>query len=72
MEEVFERKVREKEKKLNETEIELRQKLKDAEEKLEEQREDLEEKMAAFDKVCIKEFFMRNQVSMRCVLKSFI
>ena len=51
MEEVFDRKVREKEKKLSETENELRQKLKEAQEKLDEQREDLEEKIAVFDKV---------------------
>ena len=50
VEEVFERKVKEKEKKLQATEEELRQKLREAQEELDEQKEDLEEKMAAFDK----------------------
>ena len=50
MEEVFDRKVREKEKELNVTEIKLRRKLKEAQDKLEEQRKDLEDKKAAFNK----------------------
>lgn len=51
MEEVFDRKVKEKQKKMNDTENELKQKLKDAQEKLDKQKEELEEKMATFEKV---------------------
>ncbi len=51
MEEVFERKVREKNQRLAETESELSKNLQDSEEKLEQQKEDLENRMAEFEKV---------------------
>lgn len=51
MEEVFERKVKEKQKKMNDTENELKQKLKEAQEKLDQQKEELDEKIAVFEKV---------------------
>ncbi len=63
MAEVFDRKVKEKQKKMNDTENELRLKLKEAQEKLDKQREELEEKMELFEKVIIifSHFF-----SLRC------
>ena len=51
MEEVFERKVREKQRKLTDTESDLKQKLSEAQEKLDKQKEELDDKIAHFEKV---------------------
>ena len=56
MEEVFERKVREKQRKLADTENDLKQKLKEAQEKLDKQKEELDDKIANFEKVHNAEF----------------
>ena len=51
MEEVFERKVREKQRKLTDTESDLKQKLSEAQEKLDKQKEELDDKIASFERV---------------------
>ena len=62
MAEVFDRKVKEKEKKLTESENELKQKLKDAQEKLDQQKEELEDKLAAFEKVNNKKKLQKSSI----------
>ena len=51
MEEVFERKVREKQRKLTDTESDLKLKLGEAQEKLDKQKEELDNKIASFERV---------------------
>lgn len=52
MEEVFERKVQEKQKKLTATEDDLKKKLQESQDNLDKQKADLDAKMATFEKVC--------------------
>jgi len=47
---VFERKVREKQRKLTDTESDLKQKLGEAQEKLDKQKEELDDKIASFER----------------------
>ena len=54
MEEVFERKVREKQRKLTDTESDLKLKLGEAQEKLDKQKEELDDKIASFERVSKK------------------
>ncbi len=59
MEEVFERKVREKKQKLHDSEADLEKRHRESTEKLEQQKRELEARMAAFQQVCqdCKTFF---------------
>ena len=58
MEDVFDRKVHEKEKKLAATEEDLKKKLYESQENLDKQKIDLEAKMATFEKVIFGGFFL--------------
>ena len=51
MEEVFERKVQEKQKKLTSTEDDLKKKLQESQDNLDKQKADLDTKLATFEKV---------------------
>ena len=52
MEDVFERKVREKQQKLKDSETDLERRHKESKEKLDQQKRELEARLAAFEQVC--------------------
>ena len=62
MEEVFERKVREKRQKLADSQADLEKRHKESKDKLEAQKRELEAKMSAFEqeKVLVSNFFQKN------------
>ena len=57
MEDVFERKVREKQQKLKDSQTDLERRHKESKEKLEQQKRELEARLAAFEQVCNVFFF---------------
>jgi septin 7 len=62
MEEVFERKVKEKQRKLAETQADLQKKTTESQDKLDQKKHELETRMAVFDKVHTSfRFFYRNK-----------
>ena len=58
MEDVFERKGREKQQKLKDSQTDLERRHKESKEKLEQQKRELEARLAAFEQVCNVFFFL--------------
>ena len=61
MEDVFERKVREKQQKLKDSQTDLERRHKESKEKLEQQKRELEARLAAFEQVCNVGFFFSSE-----------